>query len=132
MAAKGGRLGTQTIPKGLINMKTLDEIVDAVRRGDEVEHDELRLAVVAFDVLLANLDLPQDHARLSKYMLAAGLPPRRYVGKANDPDQPEAVEWYVRMKAVSAPQSHEWEGDHCAKCGDSDWYAGPTCKGRAL
>lgn len=23
--------------------------------------------------------------------------------------------------------SHQWEDDHCIKCGDADWYAGPTC-----
>jgi len=28
---------------------------------------------------------------------------------------------------TSAEVNHEWEGDHCVKCGDADWYARPIC-----
>lgn len=79
---------------------TLDQIVDTVRRGGHADYEDLRLAVVAFDVLLARLDLPQNYEQLNKYMLAAGLPPRHYIGEDNDPDNPEAVEWFVKMKEV--------------------------------
>lgn len=80
--------------------RTLDQIIDKVRRGGTVATDDLRYAVVAFDVLLAQLDLPSDVARMEKYMQAAALPPRRYVGEGNDPENPEAVAWFVAMKGV--------------------------------
>lgn len=33
---------------------------------------------------------------------------------------------------VTHMPSHKWDedGEHCINCGDSDWYAGPVCRGR--
>lgn len=28
---------------------------------------------------------------------------------------------------AASTKTHQWEDDHCIKCGDSDWYAGPIC-----
>ncbi len=82
--------------------RTLDQIVAAVRSGQAVPHDELRRAVVAFDVLLAQLDLPRDPKALAEYFRAAESVPAEYIGEANDPDNAEAVAWYTAMHNAGA------------------------------
>lgn len=79
-------------------MKTLDEIVATVRSGGTPTVDEMRYAIVAFDVLLYQLDLPADVARLQEYFKAAESSVSEYVGEANSPDNPEAVRWYEAMQ----------------------------------
>lgn len=83
-------------------MRTLDEIVAAARLNEPLDLGEARYAITAFDVLLAQLDLDQDVARLQKWITAATMPPRDYIGEANDPREPEAVEWYRAMHGVTA------------------------------
>ena len=78
-------------------MRTLDEIVSATRMGEPTTPEELRYAVVACDVLLAQLSLDVDPVRLAKYFEAAELPPIEYAGWDNDPENPDAVAWYRAM-----------------------------------
>ena len=86
-------------------MRPLHAIVAAIRSGQEVNPEELRYAVVAFDVLLYQLDLPNDPERLQHYFTAAESDPREYIGEANDPDNPDAVAWYKAMSSIEAPKS---------------------------
>lgn len=81
-------------------MRTLDEIVAAVRSNETYTEDELVYAVVAFDVLLSQLALDQDATRLQHWMAAAVRDPREYVGEANDPANSVAVDWYRSMHNV--------------------------------
>lgn len=81
-------------------MRTLDEIVAAVRSNETYTEDELVYAVVAFDVLLHQLDLPNDTTRLQKYFIAAESSPREFIGEANDPANQEAVAWYKAMHTL--------------------------------
>lgn len=81
-------------------MKTLDQIVEAVRSGGVATEDEMRHAIVAFDVLLYKLNLPGDMVRLQEYFKAADLPPAEYYGEDNSPDNPGAVAWFRAMKGV--------------------------------
>lgn len=81
-------------------MRSLGDIVSAVRSGEPVDFDELRLAVVAFDVLLAQQGLQQHPAALQAYFEAAQLDPREYVGVNNDPDNEGAAVWYRAMLSV--------------------------------
>lgn len=83
-------------------MRTLDQIVAAIRSDTPYTEEEARYAVVAFDVLLSRLSLDQDVARLQEWMTAAILSPRVYAGQANDPENPEAVAWYRAMHSVTA------------------------------
>lgn len=80
--------------------RTLAEIVSAVRLNGPTTPDELRYAVAAFDVALAQMDISRHHDQLNEYFKAAGLPPRQYVGEANDPEKPAAVEWYRQTIAI--------------------------------
>lgn len=41
-------------------MRTLTQITDAVRRGEEVTTDELRYSVAAYDVMVAKFNIQQD------------------------------------------------------------------------
>jgi len=52
-------------------MKTLTEITNAVRRDQEVTEDELRYAVVAYDVLIAKFNIPQDRQMMEEFFKAA-------------------------------------------------------------
>jgi len=75
-------------------MRTLSDITDAARRGEPVTEEELRLAVCAYDVFIAQLELEKDPKQLAKFFVAAESDPREYIGPANDPDNPEAVAWH--------------------------------------
>lgn len=81
-------------------MRTLSEITAAVRQGDPTTAEELRYAVVAYDVLVAQLELPNDPAKLYHYFQAADNDPREYIGEANDPAFAGAREWYRAMHGV--------------------------------
>jgi len=83
-------------------MRTLDEIVAAVRSNENYTEDELVYAVVAFDVLLSQLALDQDVTRLQHWMAAATQSPKDYAGEANDPNNPEAANWYKAMHGAGA------------------------------
>lgn len=81
-------------------MRTLDEIVAAVRSNENYTEDELIYSIVAFDVLLSQLALDQDATRLQRWMAAATQSPKDYAGRANDPANPEAANWYRAMHGV--------------------------------
>ena len=83
-------------------MRTLDEIVAAVRSNETYTEDELVYAVVAFDVLLSQLKLDEDPQRLQHWMVAAINSPKEYAGPYNDPANPEVEEWYKAMHNVTA------------------------------
>lgn len=78
-------------------MRTLDEIVAAIRSGRPYTKEEAAYTVVAFDVLLAQLALDQDAPRLQHWMSAATQSPKEYIGPANDPANPDATSWYISM-----------------------------------
>lgn len=80
---------------------TLSEIVAAVRLNGVVSGQDMRYAIVAFDVLMSQLHIDQHVAQLQEYFKAAEAPPREYAGHMNDPENPEAVEWYKAMQGVS-------------------------------
>lgn len=84
-------------------MRTLDEIVASARLNEPLDPDEARYAIVAFDVLLAQLNLDQDAERLKEWMVAATNSPQEYAGEANDPQNPDAVAWYRAMHGVQVP-----------------------------
>lgn len=75
-------------------MRTLQQITDAARRNEPATDEELRLAVTAYDVLLAQLELDKDPKQLQKFFVAAESDPRAYVGPANDPANAEARDWH--------------------------------------
>jgi hypothetical protein len=78
-------------------MRTLDEITRAARVDGDVTPEELRRAVVAFDVLISQLDLPRSPEMLAQYFKAAAHDPIAYAGWANSSDNPEFIYWYTRM-----------------------------------
>lgn len=75
-------------------MRTLQQITDAARRGEPATEEELRLAVCAYDVFIAQLELEKDPKQLQKFFVAAEAVPREYIGPANDPDNQDAVDWH--------------------------------------
>ena len=80
---------------------TLSEIVAAVRTNEPVTGRDMRYAIVAFDVLMSQLKVDQHIEQLQEYFKAAEMPPREYVGTANDFENTEAVEWFKAMQGVS-------------------------------
>ncbi len=80
---------------------TLSEIVAAVRTNELVTGRDMRYAIVAFDVLMSQLKVDQNVTQLQEYFKAATTPPREYAGHMNDPEKPEAVEWFKAMQGVS-------------------------------
>jgi len=81
-------------------MRTLDEIVKAIRSGLPYTEEETRYAVVAYDVLIAQIYLDRNPVQLAEFFRAAETSPIEYVGWVNDPENPEAREWYVAMNNV--------------------------------
>jgi len=75
-------------------MRTLTQITDAVRRGEEVTTDELRYTVAAYDVMVAKFNIQQDRQQMEEFFRAAESDPREYIGPENDPDNPEVVAWH--------------------------------------
>lgn len=75
-------------------MRKLQEITDAARRGEPATEDELRYAVCAYDVFVAQLELDKDPKQLQKFFVACESDPREYIGEANDPARKEVREWH--------------------------------------
>lgn len=98
-------------------MRTLSEITAAVRQGDPVTGDELRYAVVAYDVMVAQMELPNNPDQLRHYFQAADNDPREYAGEANDPALPDARQWYAAMHNAGAPEKSSAVGvKTCGVC----------------
>lgn len=89
--------------------KTLDQITHAARVGAKLTVDELRFAVCAYDVLLAQLDVSRYPVQLSAYFQAAETPPEKYIGHANHPDDPGFQEWYRAFKSLGTKRSKTHE-----------------------
>ena len=92
-------------------MKTLNEIVDAVRNGERPDYDDLRYAICALHALSvfdrhAFMKLAEAESKAKKPFLttsakwqweehfnrhkrAGAQVPKEYVGWSNDPDNPE-------------------------------------------
>lgn len=81
-------------------MRSLEDITDAVRRNEPATEDELRLAICAYDVLLAQLQLENNPVLLAEFFKAGEADPSTYIGPANDPRNPEAVAWHKAFKTV--------------------------------
>lgn len=117
-------------------MRTLDEIVASARLNELLDPDEARYAIVAFDVLLAQLNLDQDAERLKEWMVAATNSPQEYVGEANDPQNPDAVAWYRAMHGVQVPAQDElpgrWDESDLSDGWADNSPARPSCYGRRL
>ena len=101
-------------------MKSLSDILDAVRNGERPEYDELRYAVCALSSLatfdgmalqkLAEAEAEQKPKMLvwsakwqheecfNRWKTALGKSPKEWLGPSNDPDNPEVVE--RRKRAV--------------------------------
>lgn len=88
-------------------MRTLNEITAAIRSGGTYTEDEARYAVVAYDVMVAQLQVPENPVQLQHYFLAAESSPIEYIGWANDPDNPEAVAWYKAMNHVGEQDGND-------------------------
>ncbi len=73
---------------------TLTEITNAVRRGEPVSVDQMRYAICAYDVLLADMKISENATLLEKFFIAAEMEPKEYIGGDNDPDNPEFVAWH--------------------------------------
>lgn len=82
--------------------RTLGDIVEAIRTDNLVSASEMMYAVVAFDVLMSQLQVDKHFSQLQEYIHASACPPREYVGWANDPTNPDAVAWYKAMLSVSS------------------------------
>ncbi len=92
-------------------MKTLEQIISAVRDGERPDYDDLRYAICAMDALhtfdrnafmkLAEAErlnkkpyvtysaIYQFEESFNRHKNALGKPPKEYVGWNNDPDNPE-------------------------------------------
>lgn len=88
-------------------MRTLAQITDAARRGENVSHGELLYAVVAYDVLLARFEVEKHPVQLAEFFKAAEQCPRVYVGVANDPAEQGAREWHAAMLSVCVDKPPE-------------------------
>lgn len=53
--------------------------------------------MVAYDVMVAHLELPNNPEQLREYFQAADNDPKVYAGEANDPAFPDARRWYIAM-----------------------------------
>jgi len=74
-------------------MRTLDDIIAAVRVNETYTEDEARYAIVALDVLLFQMDFTTDTVRMAEYFKAATSDPKKYAGWVNDPENPEFLAW---------------------------------------
>ncbi len=86
-------------------MRTFDEINYAVRANKPVTFDELRYIIVAYDVLLSKLKIPDNAVQLKEYFLAGMSDPKKYAGFENSPENPEFILWYKAFNAI--PQALE-------------------------
>lgn len=111
-------------------MRTLQQITDAARRNEPVSELELRFAVCAYDVLLAQLELEKDPKQLQKFFVAAEADPRAYIGPANNPLNAEARDWHKAF--INVGDTKAW---NCSTCGadiqvPSDYEPEGCCSGR--
>lgn len=83
-------------------MRTLTEITNATRRGENVTFEELRYAVCAYDVMFASSHPSQHRPLLEEYFRAAESDPVEYIGWHNDPENPDVVDWH-RSQINTAP-----------------------------
>lgn len=81
-------------------MRTLKQITDSVRRNEGATTDELVATVVAYDVLLAKLNIERDDQQLKEFFLAAESDPQLYHGWINDPNNPEVEQWHREREQV--------------------------------
>ncbi len=113
-------------------MKTLNEIVDAVRDGERPDYEDLRYAICAMSALssfdrMAFMKLAETEREGKKPFLtgsaqwqweehfnrqkrAGEKPPKEYVGWSNDPDNPEFlnrrnVSKKILAKVVNQPKA---------------------------
>lgn len=92
-------------------MKTLSEIINAVKAGEKPDYEDLRFALIAMDALhnrsfMALLKLAsreregkynpkmfglqhQAEERFKCLKAALAIPPKEYVGESHNPDNPE-------------------------------------------
>ena len=75
-------------------MKTLSEITSAARSKSKPTYEELLYAVVAYDVMLSGFSVEHQPILLQKFFEAGAMDPKKYIGWVNDPENPEAIEWY--------------------------------------
>lgn len=123
-------------------MRTLSEITAAVRQGDPVTGDELRYAVVAYDVMVAQMELPNGPARPGRSTTSRRrtTTPREYIGQANDPAFPDARQWYAAMRGAGNEKKTLDKFKTCGACDGAGLYnAGlgqtrncNTCSGSGL
>lgn len=91
-------------------MRTLDQITTAARRDEPLTEKEARYALCAYDVLLAKLDVSQNPAQLQEYFLAGDNCPRNYIGDANDPQNPDVVEWHkINIGVVDNKENRNYD-----------------------
>lgn len=103
-------------------MKTLDEIIDAVRDGERPDYDDLRYAICALSALevfdntalmrlceaerdgkkpfLVTSAQWQFEEHFNRRKRAGCKPPKEYVGWNNDPDNPEFLKRRELAKKV--------------------------------
>lgn len=103
-------------------MRKLVEITDDVRRSLPVDEDELRYALCAYDVLLANLNLDKQPDLMAEFFRAAESDPKVYIGWENDPTNPGVVAWHQAMINVEKHVSADATDDVATVCGN----CGPT------
>lgn len=84
--------------------RTLDQITTAARQGLPASVDELRLAVCAYDVLMANLKVVENAVQLAEYFKAADTVPEIYLGPNNDPREPGVKEWHEAFINIEEKQ----------------------------
>ena len=80
--------------------RTLDQITTAVRRAEPVTYHELKMAVCAYDVLLAKLSLEKYPVQLAEYFIAGDSIPADYIGPQNSPQNADTVHWHKTMIGV--------------------------------
>ena len=107
--------------------RTLQEITDAARRNEPITPQELRYAVCAYDVFLSKVDLEQNVEQLQEFFIAAESIPLEYIGPANDPNDPNVVNWHkafinVGTEEKQPPPNDNWckgcDPDNCSGCGN--------------
>jgi len=74
--------------------KTLTEVTEAARLGEPLTNDELRFAVCAYDVLIAQFKVERYVDQLQEFFVAGEAVPEEYLTPANHPDNPDFVTWY--------------------------------------
>jgi hypothetical protein len=117
-------------------MKSLNEIINAVRDGERPDYDDLRYAICAMEALttfdrmafgkLADAERAgkkpfmntsaqwQYEEHFGRHKRAGGKPPKEYVGWNNDPDNPEFLARRGFAKKVMAKIAARVDESHNA------------------